>query len=108
MKKNIIITGAAGFIGSKVARRFLDEGFNVIGVDDLSGLETNLRNMADALGWKAGQLFMPIRVAITGSKASPPLFETMQVLGRARVLSRLRDAIRRLARNAQDKDYETS
>ena len=78
------------------------------GVDDLSGLETNLRNMADALGWKAGQLFMPIRVAITGSKASPPLFETMQVLGRARVLTRLRDAIRRLARNAQDADYETS
>lgn len=78
------------------------------GVDDLSGLETNLRNMADALGWKAGQLFMPIRVAITGSKASPPLFETMQVLGRARVLTRLRDAIRRLARNAQDADYKMS
>ena len=43
MKRNIIITRAAGFIGSKVARRFLDEGFNVIGVDDLSG--GNIKNV---------------------------------------------------------------
>ena len=34
--KNILITGVAGFIGSNVARRFLDEGYRVVGVDDLS------------------------------------------------------------------------
>lgn len=33
---NILITGVAGFIGSHIARRFLNEGFNVIGIDDLS------------------------------------------------------------------------
>ena len=33
---NILITGVAGFIGSHIARRFINEGFNVIGVDNLS------------------------------------------------------------------------
>lgn len=78
------------------------------GVQNLERTEKNLRQMADALGWKAGELFMPIRVAITGSKASPPLFETMRVLGRPRVLLRLRHAIRMLAKNAQDEAYEKS
>lgn len=34
--QQILVTGVAGFIGSKVASRFLDEGFSVIGVDDFS------------------------------------------------------------------------
>jgi UDP-glucose 4-epimerase len=37
MKKKILITGVAGFIGSHVANRFLMEGYKVVGVDDLSG-----------------------------------------------------------------------
>lgn len=37
--EKILVTGVAGFIGSLVARRFVDEGFKVIGVDDLSGGE---------------------------------------------------------------------
>ena len=36
MKKLILITGVAGFIGSKIADRFIEEGFHVVGVDDLS------------------------------------------------------------------------
>ena len=36
LKKLILITGVAGFIGSKVANRFIEEGFQVVGVDDLS------------------------------------------------------------------------
>ena len=41
----ILITGVAGFIGSKVARRFLEEGFKVIGIDDLSmGKANNIPN----------------------------------------------------------------
>ena len=35
--KKILITGVAGFIGSQIARRFIEEGYFVIGVDDLSG-----------------------------------------------------------------------
>ena len=36
MKKKILITGVAGFIGSKLAKRFSEEGYNVFGIDDLS------------------------------------------------------------------------
>ena len=36
MRKNILITGVAGFIGSKVAERFKKENYNIFGVDDMS------------------------------------------------------------------------
>ena len=70
------------------------------GVDDLEVSESYLRGLANELGWKAGELFMPIRVAITGSRATPPLFETMQVLGEERVTSRLNRAIASATRSA--------
>ena len=38
MKEKVLITGVAGFIGSHVARKFLKEGFGVVGVDDLLAL----------------------------------------------------------------------
>ena len=34
---NVLLTGVAGFIGSKVAERFISEGHKVIGIDNLSG-----------------------------------------------------------------------
>jgi glutamyl-tRNA synthetase len=52
-------------------------------------LEPALRSLADARGWKAGDLFMAIRVAISGRTATPPLFESMVALGRERTLARL-------------------
>lgn len=60
-----------------------------VGVDDETGLEAALRALADELGLKAGQLFMPIRVAATGRTASPGLFETLRVIGQERTLARL-------------------
>jgi glutamyl-tRNA synthetase len=59
-------------------------------------LETALRTAAESLGVKAGDLFQPIRVAVSGRKASPPLFETMAVLGRDTCLARIGQAIRKL------------
>ncbi len=56
-------------------------------------LEAALRQLCDELEWKPGQLFMPVRVAVTGRKATPPLFETMEVLGKERCRRRLRNAI---------------
>ena len=47
-------------------------------------------------GWKAGDLFMTIRVATTGQTATPPLFDTLVALGRERTLARLDAAIARL------------
>lgn len=61
-------------------------------------LEVLLRDLAAERGVKTGQLFMILRVACTYSTISPPLFETMAVLGRERVLERLDDAVSRLAR----------
>ena len=59
-------------------------------------LEGALRPLAEELGLKAGDLFMLLRVAVTGQTATPPLFETMEVLGRDRCLARLDDALHRL------------
>jgi glutamyl-tRNA synthetase len=44
----------------------------------------------------ARQFFGTLRVAVTGRTATPPLFETMEVVGRERVLSRLGTAVVRL------------
>jgi glutamyl-tRNA synthetase len=51
-----------------------------------------MRGLAEARGWKAGDLFMAIRVAISGRTAAPPLFESMIALGRDRTLARLQTA----------------
>ena len=42
--------------------------------------------------WNVRDLFMTLRIALTGRKVSPPLFETMEVLGREKTLSRLRNS----------------
>ncbi len=59
-------------------------------------LEETLRPLAAELGLKTGDLFMLLRVAVTGRTATPPLFETMEILGREPCLERLQDALRRL------------
>ena len=59
-------------------------------------LEGVIRPLAEQLGVKAGDLFGLIRVAVTGKTATPPLFETIEVLGRQITLQRLRVAIERL------------
>ena len=56
-------------------------------------LEPPLRALAEARGWKAGDLFMAIRVAVTGRTATPPLFDTLVALGRDRALRRLDRAV---------------
>jgi glutamyl-tRNA synthetase len=61
------------------------------GVDEweASRLEEELRALADELGQKPRNAFQPIRLAITGAKVSPGLFESMELLGRERSLERL-------------------
>ena len=55
-------------------------------------LEEELRALADELGEKPRTAFQPIRLAITGSKISPGLFESMELLGKEKSLARLRAA----------------
>ena len=52
-------------------------------------LEAALRTLCEERGWKAGDLFMAIRVAVTGRTATPPLFDTIIALGLERTLERL-------------------
>ena len=58
-----------------------------------STLETTIRKYAAGTAWDTRELFMTLRVALTGRTASPPLFATMQVLGQAVCLTRLEDAV---------------
>jgi glutamyl-tRNA synthetase len=60
---------------------------------DAPSLEAVLRPLAETLGLKTGQLFGAVRTAVTGKTVTPPLFETMAVLGRERSLERLRGAL---------------
>jgi glutamyl-tRNA synthetase len=57
-------------------------------------IEAALRGVADRLGLKPRQAFQPIRVAVTGSRVSPGLFESIELLGREKTLTRLAAASR--------------
>lgn len=56
-------------------------------------IETTLRGLAEEIGWKIGDLFMQVRIAITGKRVTPPLFESLVLLGRDVSLARIRQAI---------------
>jgi glutamyl-tRNA synthetase len=60
-------------------------------------LDQALRAAAQELGVKAGQMFQPIRVAVCGRKNAPPLFETLDVLGRETTLKRIEQALQKIA-----------
>jgi glutamyl-tRNA synthetase len=60
-------------------------------------LEASMRPLAEALEMKPAQLFGALRVAVTGRMVSPPLFETMEALGRERSLTGIRNAITALS-----------
>lgn len=68
---------------------------------DPEAIEAALRALAELRGLKAGPAFQPVRVAVTGQKVAPPLFETLEVLGRARCLERLGAARALLLAEAQ-------
>ncbi len=58
-------------------------------------LEQATRGLAGELGIKPGELMMAARIALTGRKVAPGLFDVMTLLGRERTLRRLREAARR-------------
>jgi glutamyl-tRNA synthetase len=64
---------------------------------EVASLEAAFHQLTASEGWKVGDLFMVIRVALTGRTATPPLFETMVALGYERTLSRLAHALARLS-----------
>ena len=65
------------------------EVMSSVAVFDAASLEEALRGAAADLGLSGRQFFGTLRVAATGAKAAPPLFDTLEVLGRQRCLDRL-------------------
>ena len=55
--------------------------------------EAPMRALAEELGLKVGQLFGILRVAVTGQRVSPPLFESMEIIGRKKTLDRIQNAV---------------
>jgi glutamyl-tRNA synthetase len=80
------------------------KAFRVLLEDHLDGvlewraatIEDAMRSFCEGNDWTPKELFMPVRIAVTGRTATPPLFETMEVLGKARCRWRLRRAMETL------------
>jgi glutamyl-tRNA synthetase len=81
-----------------MAKRVLERAQEVLATAEFThdGLEAALRAAAEGLGIKAGQMFEPIRVAVCGRKTAPPLFGTLEVLGREKALTRIAEAAAKL------------
>ena len=82
-----------------MAKKVLDKAREVLAKTDFThdALDQALRAAAQELGVKAGQMFTPIRVAVTGRTASPGLFETLAVVGRDTTLARIGKALEKTA-----------
>src|SRR5699024_4250333 len=87
------------------AKQLTDDGLSVVqaahaALEDLDtwdseAIEAALRaSLVDQLGLKPRKAFGPVRVAVTGRRVSPPLFESLELLGRQRSLRRLTAASR--------------
>jgi glutamyl/glutaminyl-tRNA synthetase len=67
----------------------LREVLHILEKFDKHSIEKEFRRVCSEAGLKAKELVHPTRVALTGKRVGPGLFETMQVLGKDRVLQRL-------------------
>jgi glutamyl-tRNA synthetase len=81
---------------AKTLRTLLDDHLDQVLDWSAEVLEEVLRKYCEATGWTPKELFMPVRVAVTGRTATPPLFETMAVLGKEICRLRLRQAVETL------------
>jgi glutamyl-tRNA synthetase len=81
-----------------MATRALERSAAVLGTADFrhDPLEQALRAASVELGIKAGQMFQPVRVAVCGRKNAPPLFGTLEALGRETCLERIGQALEKL------------
>ena len=66
---------------------------------DAPQIEQTIRAFIAEQQWQPKDLIHPLRVAVTGRSVSPPLFETLAILGKAAVLSRLEQAVARVVKS---------
>jgi glutamyl-tRNA synthetase len=79
--------------GAAEVLRASDEALSALEDWSTTAIEGALRAaLVDGLGRKPKHAFGPVRVAVTGRRVSPPLFESVELLGRERTLARLRAA----------------
>src|SRR6202035_3184475 len=95
-KRPIALAPDAAKLLTPESRRLLGElGGSFSGADwQAAALETRLRDFVAQKGVKLGVVAQPVRAALTGSLASPGIFEIMEVLGRDETLGRIEDAAR--------------
>ena len=85
---------SAKFLKPEIAAplRELRDALAALPTWDKASLEAAFSGVIGKHGLQLGALAQPVRVAITGGTVSPPIFETLEVLGRERSLARLNDA----------------
>jgi glutamyl-tRNA synthetase len=99
--------GFAGFLFHDVEpdpelldARILDAALGVLAATEPWGseaIEVSLKGICEELGEKPRTVYLPIRVAATGSRVSPGLYESLELLGREEALARLEAARRMIA-----------
>ncbi|MGH7543270.1 MAG: glutamate--tRNA ligase, partial [Gemmatimonadota bacterium] len=77
-----------------IAAEFIEEREDI---DDLEAMERDLRALSEARGVSAGKVMQALRVALTGERVSPGIFETLSAMGRALALERIAAAREHLA-----------
>ena len=85
--------GRAAADAAKVLASLLEQSVDPLLEWNAATVEAALRAFAESASWPVNDLLMAVRVAVTGRTATPPLFETMEVLGKELCRHRLRRVI---------------
>jgi glutamyl-tRNA synthetase len=90
--EDLVAKGLDAKQSAEVARKIHDI---LASLPDLSHqtAEPPMREFVESSGLSANQVFGILRVAVTGQKVSPPLFESMEIIGKEKVLARLQKSI---------------
>jgi len=98
--KRLDMPAAEEFVPKKAsideAIMYLEECRSILensNLDDLPAIEEKFRERTTIIGKKLGDILMPLRVAITYSRVSPPLFESMRILGKDECIKRIEAAV---------------
>jgi len=82
--------------GGKAILEELRAGIAAMSMFEKDAVENLLKSVAEKRGLKLGKVAQPLRVAVTGSDASPPMHETLGILGKERVLARIDAMLKKL------------
>jgi glutamyl-tRNA synthetase len=82
--------------GGKAILEELRGGLAPMATFEKDAIESLLKGVAEKRGLKLGKVAQPLRVAVTGSDASPPMHETLGIIGKPRVMARIDAMLKRL------------